>query len=49
MPEIPGLKRQFLHAFYLKFKLPSGILKSFVSPLPKDLKNILKSLEKSKN
>ncbi|MCD6284144.1 RluA family pseudouridine synthase [bacterium] len=45
-PQIPELKRQFLHAYYLKFKLPSGILKSFASPLPTDLINSLKWLEK---
>ena len=45
-PQIPELKRQFLHAYYLKIKLPSGILKSFASPLPTDLINSLKWLEK---
>ena len=46
-PQVPELKRQFLHAYYLKFKLPSGILKSFASPLPTDLINSLKWLEKN--
>ena len=36
-----GLKRQFLHAAYLKIKLPDGKIKEFESPLPEDLKRIL--------
>jgi 23S rRNA pseudouridine1911/1915/1917 synthase len=40
-----GLKRQFLHASYLKIRLPNGIIKEFKSDLPKDLKNILNNLK----
>ena len=39
-----GLKRQFLHASYLKFSLPNGEVKEFCSNLPKDLEKILKNL-----
>jgi 23S rRNA pseudouridine1911/1915/1917 synthase len=39
-----GLKRQFLHASYLKIKLPDGELKEFYSKLPSDLKKVLKNL-----
>ncbi|KKU86411.1 MAG: hypothetical protein A2667_01940 [Candidatus Wildermuthbacteria bacterium RIFCSPHIGHO2_01_FULL_47_27] len=39
-----GLKRQFLHANYIKITLPSGEIKEFISPLPKDLKLVLSSL-----
>ncbi len=38
------LKRQFLHAAYLKIVLPSGEEKEFRSELPEDLKNTLKNL-----
>ena len=38
------LDRQFLHAYYLKFKLPSGIEKKFEIGLPNDLENFLRSL-----
>jgi len=41
-----GLNRQFLHASYLKIKLPDGKTKEFKSELPEDLKIILKNLEK---
>lgn len=37
------LKRQFLHANYLKIKLPDGREKEFYSELPKDLKIVLKN------
>jgi len=40
-----GLKRQFLHASYLKIKLPSGEVKEFKSELPKDLKKVLNNLK----
>ncbi len=36
LPE--GLKRQFLHANYLKIELPNGEIKEFSSGLPEDLK-----------
>ncbi len=39
-----GLNRQFLHASYLKIKLPSGKEKEFRSEPPEDLKKILKEL-----
>jgi 23S rRNA pseudouridine1911/1915/1917 synthase len=42
-----GLTRQFLHAQYLKIKLPSGQTKEFTSNLPEELKNILDKLEKN--
>jgi len=38
------LKRQFLHASYLKFSLPNGKVKKFHLNLPKDLEKILKNL-----
>ena len=41
-----NLKRQFLHASYLKIKLPSGQEKEFKSELPKDLKEILNNLKR---
>ena len=40
-----NLKRQFLHAFSLKFQLPNGKMIEFKSPLPKDLKETLKDLK----
>ncbi len=40
-PELVGLKRQFLHAAYLKFRLPDGKVKAFKSELPDDLKDAL--------
>ncbi len=33
-----GLKRQFLHASYLKIKMPNGEVKEFKSDLPEELK-----------
>lgn len=36
-PRLAGLKRQFLHAAYLKLKLPNGKLIKFKSELPQDL------------
>lgn len=39
------LKRQFLHASYLKIKLPKGREKEFNSDLPKELKIVLENLE----
>ena len=41
------LKRQFLHASYLKIKLPNGKMKEFYSELPKELKNILDDIKKN--
>jgi len=38
------LKRQFLHASYLKIKLPDGKIKEFKSELLKDLKKSLENL-----
>ncbi len=40
-PMPKGLKRQFLHASYLKIKMPDTKTKEFKSELPKDLKEIL--------
>jgi len=40
------LTRQFLHAEYLKFKMPSGSIMEFKSEFPKDLKNTLKEIQK---
>lgn len=43
--KIPGLERQFLHAYYLSFKHPrteENLI--FKSPLPKDLRRFLHSL-----
>jgi 23S rRNA pseudouridine1911/1915/1917 synthase len=42
-----GLKRQFLHAVYLKIKLPSGETKEFKSELPEELKSILNKISVS--
>jgi 23S rRNA pseudouridine1911/1915/1917 synthase len=39
-----NLKRQFLHASFLKIKLPDGRDKEFESKLPNDLNKVLKSL-----
>jgi len=39
------LNRQFLHANYLKIKLPTEIEKEFSSELPEELNKILRSLE----
>jgi len=44
-PKPKGLKRQFLHANYLKLKLPSGQEKEFKSDLPEDLKEVLNYLK----
>lgn len=41
-----GLTRQFLHAGYLKIKLPSGQIKEFKSELPEDLQKVINILEK---
>jgi len=41
---IKGLNRQFLHAKYLKFKLPNGEVKEFESELPNDLKLVIDKL-----
>lgn len=40
----PGLKRQFLHASYLKIKLPDDIEKEIESNLAEDLKDVIKKL-----
>jgi len=41
----PELKRQFLHANYLKIQLPSGQIKEFKSELTEDLKLCLQNLK----
>jgi len=43
-PQPKGLKRQFLHASYLKIKLPNGKEKEFKSELPEDLKKIIEEI-----
>jgi|SRR3989344_1602330 len=43
MPE--GLKRQFLHASYLKVKVQDGKIKEFHSDLPEDLNEVLNELQ----
>ena len=43
-PKPKGLKRHFLHASYLKIKLPDGQEREFKSDLPEDLRKILESL-----
>jgi 23S rRNA pseudouridine1911/1915/1917 synthase len=40
-----GLKRQFLHASYLRIRLPNGIEKEFALELPDDLEKVLKKLK----
>jgi len=42
-----NLKRQFLHANYLKIELPNREIKEFKSALPKDLKLCLQKLKHS--
>jgi 23S rRNA pseudouridine1911/1915/1917 synthase len=39
-----GLKRQFLHASYLKIELPNKEHKEFISELPEDCKKVLENL-----
>ncbi|MCD6109287.1 RluA family pseudouridine synthase [bacterium] len=41
-----GLKRQFLHATKLSFKMPNGEKINIKNKLPSDLKAVIKSLEK---
>ncbi len=43
--EIFGLKRQFLHAYMLKFKDPDGNSKIFRTDLPEDLNDIVVKLK----
>lgn len=40
-PRPANLKRQFLHAAYLKFQLPDGKVKEFKSELPSDLEEVI--------
>ncbi|MEK7658838.1 MAG: RluA family pseudouridine synthase [Patescibacteria group bacterium] len=40
-----GLTRQFLHAAYLRIKLPNGETKEFKSELPEELQKILDNLK----
>jgi len=44
-PRPERLKRQFLHASYLKVKLPNGKTKEFKSELPNELKLCLQNLK----
>jgi len=39
-----GLKRQFLHASYIKITMPNGREQEFESELPQDLKEVLNNL-----
>ncbi len=43
-PCLKRLSRHFLHADYLKFRLPSGKVKEFNLSLPEELKEVLKNL-----
>ena len=45
-PYPEGLKRQFLHASYLKIELPGKEKKEFRSELPEEFKKLLDKLEK---
>ena len=47
-PKPEGLKRQFLHAEYLKITMPDGEEKEFRSDLPEDLKSVLEKLKNNK-
>lgn len=40
-----GLKRQFLHAGYLKIELPDGKIQEFTSDLPQELKETIEKLK----
>lgn len=42
--KIPGLKRQFLHAYYLRFITPKGVPLALETDLPEDLQKVLSSL-----
>jgi len=42
--EPEGLNRQFLHAYYLRFQMPDGIIKEFHSKLPEDLNKVLENV-----
>ncbi len=44
-PVPEGLSRQFLHAYYLKIKFPSGETREFSCPLPEDLQKVVDILE----
>ena len=43
-PHLTG-PRLFLHAHRLRLRLPSGLERAFVSPLPRDLRQLLEGLE----
>jgi len=45
LPSLLTLERLSLHAFYLKIPFPKGKRKEFFSPLPEDLKKVLKNLK----
>ena len=40
-----NLKRQFLHAYYLKIKMPSGKEMEFNSELPDELKKVIQDIK----
>lgn len=43
--DLKKFPRQFLHSYYLKFRLPSREIREFEIDLPKDLKQVLKQLK----
>jgi len=48
-PTPENLERQFLHASYLKIRLPGGKEKEFNSDLPEDLNRVLEKLKNYEN
>jgi len=44
-PSLKNLTRQFLHAYYLKFKLPNGKIVELKSELIQDLKQVLELIQ----
>jgi len=44
-PQPKNLERQFLHAVYMKIKMPNGEEREFKSELPEDLKKALRKLK----
>lgn len=40
-----GLERPFLHAWKLRLRLPSGVERTFVAPLPADLRRVMRALD----
>jgi len=48
-PRPKDLTRQFLHAIYLKFQMQDGRIMEFRSELPKELNNVLKKIQDTRN